>query len=413
MTNQKSLRTYLFSKAAVITLIAATFFALVSMVFILDVSASTLRTYSRSNSNAFLVRSNGQTTPHFRVHEVMCRCNNRNCPTNFQLCSRLVDVLHNLREEFGAITITGALRCPHHRYYGSGSTWHSINHNNGWALDIAPVSGRNATTLGRMYDSAIRHGAAGGTTRHYFTRHGSRNETYIMNDSRLAIHVAVRGGVAAPVMNPVSPARAYTVTASSLVVRNAPNGAQVGAALPNGAAVSVTAISRDVIGGHRWARIGTGRYVAYTHLRESITFTILNPPRAYTVNASSLVVRSSPNGTQVGTALPNGTAVLVTAITTNSIGGHRWARIGTGRYVAYTHLRAVGFNIINPTRSYRVTASSLVVRNAPNPNAAQVGTVNNNQTVQVSATTTIYVGGHRWARIGAGRYVAYTHLRRV
>jgi len=24
---------------------------------------------------------------------------------------------------------------------------------------------------------------------------------------------------------------------------------------------------RDVINGHRWARIGTGRYVTYTHLR--------------------------------------------------------------------------------------------------------------------------------------------------
>jgi len=70
------------------------------MLFILDVSASTLRTYSRNNPNALLVRSNGQTTPHFRVQKVMCRCNNRNCPTNFELCSRLVDILHNLREEF-------------------------------------------------------------------------------------------------------------------------------------------------------------------------------------------------------------------------------------------------------------------------------------------------------------------------
>jgi len=330
-----------------------------------------------------------------------------------------VDVLHNLRVEFGAITITGALRCRHHSHYGSGGTWHSINHNTGWALDIAPASGnritpRTVASLGRMYDSAIRHGAAGGTTRHYFTRHGARNETYIMNDNRLAMHVAVRGGVAAPVMNPVSPARAYTVAATTgLVVRNAPNGTQVGATLANGATVNVTAISRDIINGHRWARIGTGRYVAYTHLRVRTTFTTLSPPRAYTVNASSLVVRNAPNGTQVGTALANGTPVLVSAITTNSIGGHRWARIGTGRYVAYTHLRVVGFSVIHPTRAYRVTASSLVVRNAPNPSAAQVGTVNNNQTVNVNAITTIYVGGHRWARIGAGRYVAYTHLRRV
>ena len=131
MTTPKSLRTYLVSKVVSIALIAVTFFALISMVFILDVSASTLRTYSRNSPNALLVRSNGQTTPHFRVQEVMCRCNNRNCPTNFELCSRLVDILHNLREEFGAITVTGTFRCRNHSLYGGGG--------NGIVLTIIPV----------------------------------------------------------------------------------------------------------------------------------------------------------------------------------------------------------------------------------------------------------------------------------
>ena len=155
---------------------------------------STMTRYDRNNPNQLLIRSNGQTTPYFRVREIMCGpgngisgCNRATCPRFFYLDSRLVDVLHATRSSLGVpLFVSGPLRCAQH-----ASTFRSglgSFHHRGFAIDIH-ADGR--VSLERIYDVAIANGAVGGTTRHFT----ERNETYISRGGGF-VHVAVsdRGG---------------------------------------------------------------------------------------------------------------------------------------------------------------------------------------------------------------------------
>jgi hypothetical protein len=149
-----------------------------------------------------------------------------------------------------------------------------------------------------------------------------------------------------------------------------------------------------------------------------------NPHRQMQSIASEapLLIRSAPttSASQVG-SLSYGERVNVSAVTRNEINGHRWARIGDGRYVALTFLRDVtpptpiNWESFNPPRQMESFASDapLRVRDAPSLNATQIGSLAYGERVSVSAVTQNEIDGHRWARIGDGRYVALTFLRDV
>jgi len=150
----------------------------------------TMVRYDRNNPNQLLIRSNGQTTPYFRVREVMCgpgnpnsSCNRSSCPRFFYIDSRLVDVLHATRGRVGPLIVTGPLRCTAHASTFSSGT--GSFHARGLAVDVR--SGNGSATLERIYDAAIASGAVGGATRHFTPR----NDTYISRSGNF-VHVAVR-----------------------------------------------------------------------------------------------------------------------------------------------------------------------------------------------------------------------------
>ena len=115
-------------------------------------SGTTLRTYNRNNTNQRLIRSNGQETPYFRVAEVMCQCGGRYCGPTFRFDSRLVDILHNLRQHFGRpIIVISGHRCTQHNRNVGGVA--NSNHIHGRAVDVRinGVSNAEIVRVARMF----------------------------------------------------------------------------------------------------------------------------------------------------------------------------------------------------------------------------------------------------------------------
>ena len=130
-------------------------------------AASTKRAYSKSLPNQKLYLSDGSTTPYFTVKEIMCggansSCKSPKCPGSFVLDSKLVDVLHGMRLELGALKVSGPLRCSEQAKKVNSSTASTTNHlvTKGLAVDVQSLTGK---TQAQVLASAKKHGAKGDT----------------------------------------------------------------------------------------------------------------------------------------------------------------------------------------------------------------------------------------------------------
>jgi peptidoglycan hydrolase-like protein with peptidoglycan-binding domain len=123
------------------------------------------------------------------------------------------------------------------------------------------------------------------------------------------------------------------------------------------------------------------------------------------VTASALNVRSTPNGTVVGTVYSGTTVTLSGEF--SFAGGLEWAELANGGWVATDFLDFDGGGSGGGSDTAVVTASALNVRNEPN--GFVVGTVFGGTTVTLSGEFS-FAGGLEWAELTGGGWVATDFL---
>ena len=112
-----------------------------------------VKTYSlRQHGNNNVIRSDGEESIYFRVHEFACKDGADEIPID----TSLVDILDELRERFGRIIITSGYRTPSHNLKIGGAT--KSPHLDGIAADTSYIVG---TDLKEVAAYAIYKGAGG------------------------------------------------------------------------------------------------------------------------------------------------------------------------------------------------------------------------------------------------------------
>ncbi|MEM4992888.1 LysM peptidoglycan-binding domain-containing protein [Priestia sp. SB1] len=171
---------------------------------------------------------------------------------------------------------------------------------------------------------------------------------------------------------PTTPSKVYaTVAATSLNLRNSPNGSII-TAMPQGAKVEVIQTSSG------WNQVKYGNYTGWASISylklvasgDSTPTTPATPPPITTVNyayvtASALNMRTSPNGSVV-TVLPNGAKVQVVSTSGN------WSNVKYGSYLGWVSSDYLGAN----SGSSPISSSGKVVVLDPGHGGADAGAVN-------------------------------------
>ncbi len=124
------------------------------------------------------------------------------------------------------------------------------------------------------------------------------------------------------------------VTASSLIVRNAPAGYSIGS-LGYGARALLTGATRYA-GGRSWSQLASGGWVASGYLSSGGGSDTPVPTRTYAAAGSGLLIRNAPAGYVTG-SLGYGSSINLTGATRYA-GGRTWSQLSNGGWVASDYI---------------------------------------------------------------------------